>query len=176
MAMSRGFLRLRHGSGSKRGQIKLFESIAVLVVFAFLLVFGVNFYFTMQRTSVEREVARQQQLRVFSLAQKAAFLPELDCAIAGIQQEACIDVSKLRSFADVLASPDAVQLYFPVFGWSTVTVTQIYPPKQIFRMALYTNELEQQTSANRAQIPILIYNATTQAYGFGVIEVTAFEK
>jgi type II secretory pathway pseudopilin PulG len=161
---------------SRKGQIKLFESIAVLVVFAFLLVFGVNFYFTMQQTSVEREIARQQQLRVFSLAQKAAFLPELDCAIAGIQQEACIDVSKLRGFADVLQSPDAVQLYFPVFGWSTVTVTQIFPPKEVFRMSLYSNELRDQKSANRAQVPILIFNATTQNYGFGVIEVTAYEK
>lgn len=176
MVASARCFRLRRTGGGERGQIKLFESIAVLVVFAFLLVFGVNFYFTMQRTSIEREVARQEQLRVFSLAQKAAFLPELDCAIAGIQQEACIDVSKLRGFADVLEESDAIQLYFPVFGWSTVTVTQVYPPKQIFRMALYTRELVGQTSANRAQIPILIYNATTQAYGFGIIEVTAFEK
>ena len=158
----------------RRAQIKLFESIAVLVVFAFLLVFGVNFYFMMQRTSVEREITRQQQLRVFSLAQKAAFLPELDCAIAGIQQEACIDVSKLRSFADVL--PAEVQLYFPVFGWTTVTVAQVYPPKETFKLTLYNDEPTNVKSANRAQIPILLYNSTTQNYGFGVIEVTSHEQ
>ena len=161
----------------RKAQIKMFESIAVMVVFAFLLVFGVNFYFTIQKTSVEREVSRANQLRVFSLAQKTAFLPELDCAIAGIQQEACIDTSKLNALQGLLSTDTSAQeLYFPVFGWSTVKVHQLFPVDNTFSVPLYDNPLPKSTQMNKVQTPILLYNATTGDNGFGYIEVTSYAK
>lgn len=165
-----------------RAQIKLFESIAVLVVFAFLLVFGVNFYFGIQKASVEREIVRATQLQVFSMAQKTAYLPELDCAIAGIKQEACIDVSKLAAFAAVLNDPDAAKaaeassLYFPVFGWSTVRVKGVFPPGNNLDVVLYDNPLVGYASAFKVQIPILLHNASANKDDFGYIEVTNYAK
>jgi hypothetical protein len=174
-----------------KAQIKLFESIAVMVVFAFLLIFGVNFYFGIQKTSVNRELARASQLHMFGLAQKISFLPELDCAIAGIQEEACIDASKLSAFASVLddSNPQSSAisaLYFPVFGWSTVTVTQIYarnavPPTAVRQVTLYNNTLPKYKESSKMQVPILIFNATGSqstegTYAFGYIEVTQYAK
>jgi type II secretory pathway pseudopilin PulG len=168
----------------KKAQIQLFESIAVMVVFAFLLVFGINFYFRIEATSVAREELRANQLRVFSLAQKTAFLPEMDCAIAGIQQEACIDVSKLQAFSTMLANdPDAQQLYFPVFGWSTVTIQQIYgscdtpcDPLAPTNITLYDDTPPKYTDLSKVQVPILLFNATTGNYAYGYIEVTHYAK
>lgn len=152
----------------------MFESVAVLVVFAFLLVFGINFYFGIAKTSVAREIERASHLRVFGLAQKAAFLPELDCAIGGISEEACIDAGKLRAFEETLKDPSTATLYFPVFGWSTVNVTLLYPPQQALSILLYDNPLPEYTLAKRVQVPMLIYNTTQQEKFFGIVEVTYY--
>ena len=167
----------------RKGQIKLFESVAVLVVFAFLVVFGVNFYFTIAKTSLQREIARADQLQVFGLAQKVAFLPELDCAILGYQEEACIDVSKLSAFAEVTARD--TDLYFPVFGWSNITLQQVYPfdpdpnvPLYTLppRIVMYDDTPPKYKTASKVQIPILLLNTSSDEYAFGVIEVTHFAE
>ncbi|MEK6822335.1 MAG: hypothetical protein AABY13_00780 [Nanoarchaeota archaeon] len=165
----------------RRAQIKLFESIAVMVVFAFLVVFGVNFYFTIEKASLGRDIQRANQLEVFGSALKTGFLPELDCASLGIQESACIDMSKLAAFKVTRAAniPANTQLYFPVFGWSIVNVSQIYPvettpPDRV----LYSNPLPpgQWNDKSVAQVPMLLFYPETNSYALGQVEVSTYAK
>lgn len=65
-------------SRQRKAQLKMFETIAVLVVFFFLIVFGVSFYFVMQRSSYNKQVERNMQITAIDIAQKISDIPELD--------------------------------------------------------------------------------------------------
>jgi len=158
--------------GSKRAQIKIFESIGVLVIFAFLLVFGVNLYFTLAKTGIQRDYERALALHVFTMAQKAAFMPELECQITGISQAACIDLDKANAFSTLIAQDKTN--YIAVFGWSTLTLKRIFPPSQ--PIVLYENKLPGATRIRPERLPMQFYNPVTGTYEFGELEVVNYAK
>jgi len=80
----------------------MFETLAVLVVFFFFLIFGASFYFKIQENSLLRELERSAQLQAVQTAQKALTLPELDCSFAGVQRQNCVDIDKVLKFTDLL--------------------------------------------------------------------------
>ena len=53
------YWKMTKGRKNRKAQIKMFETIAVLVIFFFLIVIGVSFYFVMQSSSYNRQVERK---------------------------------------------------------------------------------------------------------------------
>lgn len=156
----------------KKAQVKMFETIAVLIVFFFLLVFGVSFYFVIQRTSYNRQVERNAQLVSIQLSQKISDVPELDCALAGIQIDNCIDKTKLNIFNKTLATNEGKLNYFDVLGYSQIYVRTVYP--EFKRYDLYELEPDSFTAAYRNHIPILLFDPIEKKYEFAVLEVTTY--
>ena len=69
---------------SRKGQVKMGETIAILFIFFVLIIFGLVFYFQWQKSSFEG-----QKLEVFSdesisRSLVVSFLPELVCSKKGI--------------------------------------------------------------------------------------------
>ena len=157
---------------NKRAQIKMFETLAVLVVFFFFLIFGASFYFKIQENSLIREFERSEQLRSIQIAQKTMTLPELDCSFAGVQRENCVDIEKVLEFRRLLSTDTNAQIeYFKTFKQSKINITQVYP----FRDS-WTIYSRPETNQSRAiQIPVSILNGRTNDYSFGYIEVTVYE-
>ncbi|MBN2112246.1 hypothetical protein JW707_04055, partial [Candidatus Woesearchaeota archaeon] len=155
-----------------KAQIKMFETIAVLVVFFFLLVFGVSFYFVLQRSSYNRQVDRNAQLVSVQLSQKISDIPELDCALVGIQIENCIDMIKLDKFNEVLQTDDGQLAYFDVLGYSKIYARTIYP--EFKKYDLYDKEPEKFMAAYRNQIPLLLFDSINNKFSFAVLEVTTY--
>jgi len=157
----------------KRAQIKMFESLAVLVVFFFFLIFGASFYFKLQESSLNRQLEQNTQLRVVQIAQKTLTLPEISCSGLSVERENCVDVLKVQEFSRILADPnnaDARVDYFKVFENSDIRVVQIYP--QPAEWDIYSNQDGDESRV--LQIPVLIYNALPDTHSFGYIEVRVY--
>lgn len=160
---------------SSRAQIKMFETIGVLVIFFMLLGAGGAFYFKLQESSLQKDLEKVRQLRVLQSSLKATFLPELDCSFVSVQRENCFDRLKLMAFANLTQDPQKMPQYFGLFGTSTVTVKEIYPDPGFF-VILYHNPLDEYSSAKPSRSPVIIYNPITDSKGFGIIEVMTYSQ
>jgi hypothetical protein len=159
----------------KKAQIRLFESMAVLVVFLLLLGIGSVFYFKLQRASIEREVIKAENLHSLQLFQRALYLPELDCSFVSVKQDNCFDVSKLHFFSSLLEGEDYRIIYFDVFGFSKIRVRQVYPSYSGW-FVLYSNVPGNYSSKLLSRSSVLLFNATSGSYGFGVVEVDYYAE
>ena len=156
----------------RKAQVKMFETIAVLVVFFFLLVFGVSFYFVIQRSSYNTQVERNAQLLSVQLSQKISNVPELDCALAGIQIDNCIDRIKLERFFEVLNDSLTRVSYFDTLGYSEIYVRTVYP--ELKQYNLYNLEPPLFTTAYMNHIPVLLYDSIEKKFSFAVLEVRTY--
>ncbi|MEM4242835.1 MAG: hypothetical protein QXM31_02950 [Candidatus Woesearchaeota archaeon] len=159
----------------KKAQIKMFETIGVLVVFFMILVVGAVIYFNIQKSALEKEVFRQAQLASLKSAQRAAFLPELDCSFYRVTKENCIDRLKLSALKDLIDNDEHTRLvYFKsAFGYMNLTVRGVYPEDEK-GVNIYEYQPEEYTSALKNQLPVLLYDPVSGRYSFGVMEVTTY--
>lgn len=158
----------------KKAQIKMFETIAVLVVFFFLLIFGVSFYFVLQRSSFNRQVERNAQSNAIKLSLQMSDIPELDCVLTGVTIDNCIDVQKLTIMRELLEQPEFAQDYFPLFGFSQINITTLEIGQNPVSLGLYSRKPQKFTSAYKNFVPILLYNAAENTYTFAVMEATIY--
>jgi len=154
----------------KKAQIRLFESMAVLVVFLLLLGIGSVVYFKFQRASIEREVMESENVRSLQLFQRALYLPELDCSFVSVQKDNCFDISKLSFFSELLKNEEYRIGYFDIFGFSKIQVRQVYPSVSDM-FVLYSNVPDNYRSKLASHSSVLLFNASSGTYGFGVVEV-----
>lgn len=162
-----------------KAQIKMFETMAVLVIFFFLLVGGAAFYFQVQKSSLQRDIAKQEQLKSFQVVQKTSFLPELDCSFVSIQKDNCFDKLKVIELSSNLGGPESesfLEYYFNVFGFSDIRIRQVYPVNESFSFTLYKNIPLDYRSIIKTQSPVLLFDAVDNSYDFGVIEVDVYAE
>jgi hypothetical protein len=158
----------------RKAQIKMFETIGVLIVFFFLLVAGAAFYFNIQESALKKELAKQAELQSLQSAQRAMFLPELDCSFVSVQRDTCFDRLKLHAFQEVTETePRLREAYFGIFGHATVVVRQRYPLSEM-NVTLYHNPPEEYTKKLVSFSPVLLYDSVTKEASFGVMEVTTY--
>lgn len=157
-----------------KAQIKMFETIGVLVVFFFLLVVGTSVYFGAQNSALKKEKAQVSEQLAFNTFLKALYLPELDCSFLVTQKDNCIDIIKLAKFAELLKKDSTAHTdYFGVFGDANITVSQVYPPGPT--IVLYENKPEAEPGfTGKSQSPILLFDPWKDEYSFGVVEVTVY--
>ena len=160
---------------ASKAQIKMFETIAVLVIFFFLLVVGSAFYFGAQRSALEKEKAVAAEKAAFQVVLRTLNLPELDCSFLATQKDNCIDKIKLAKLSGILREDENALLdYFGTFGYSTITVRQVWPVFGMQKTVLYNNTPEEEVSAIASFNPILLFDAIGNSYDFGVIEVKVY--
>jgi len=107
------------------------------------------------------------------LFQRALFLPELDCSFVGIQKGNCFDIMKLKHFSNLLESEQLKIDYFDVFGFSKIQIKKVYPSESNW-FTLYSNVPEEISSKLVSQSTVLLYDAATNSYDFGVVEVSYY--
>ncbi len=160
----------------KKAQIKMFETIGVLVIFFFLLVTGAVFYFKMQESAFQKELAKQAQLRSLKAAQRAVFLPELDCSLVSVQRENCFDRIKLSALQKLIEGEQHVHdEYFKTFGYANISVRQVFPASD-FGMTIYYYPPDEYRRALQSRLPVLLYDPVSRDYAFGIMEVTTYAR
>ena len=148
------------------------ESVAILFIFFILLIFGFVFYANVMRSSAKVELEENIQLKAIAIAQKASFLPELQCSEENVRKEDCIDLLKLESASSLLDSNNIY--YFDIFQFSKIYVEKIYPGQQIW--PLYNNTLTNYTNKLSTFIPISLFDPKLDNYNFGILVVETYTK
>ena len=157
----------------KHAQIKMFETVAVLVVFFFLLITGSVFYFGAQKSALQKEKVKVSEQYAFQVVLKALYLPELDCSFLVTQKDNCIDKIKLERLSKLINSSETVSAdYFNEFGYASIAVSEAWPGDSNWK--LYENIPPDYLSKLVTQSPILLYDAWQDTYAFGVIEVSVY--
>jgi len=151
----------------------MFETVAVLIVFFFLIGFDLTFYFMIAKAGAKKESQRAQSLQVIQTLQKVSTLPELDCIRVGVETENCFDVVKLRILASMLQDPAMIDEYYDVFGNIDVKVNILFPEPE--NITLYSNPLED-TGFELSIYPIMIFDPVRDAFSFGITEVYLYER
>jgi hypothetical protein len=156
-----------------RGQLKMLETIGVLIVFFFLLFTGSVFYFAAQKSALQKEKVKASEQYAFQIVLKSLYLPELDCSFLVTQRDNCVDRIKLQKLSQLIAANETVKAdYYTDFGFADITVTEAYPGNSTWR--LYSSVPDQYVDKLVTQSPILIYDAWQDAYAFGVMEVSVY--
>ncbi|VVB81975.1 Uncharacterised protein [uncultured archaeon] len=157
----------------RRAQIKMFETIAVLIVFFFLLFTGSIFYFGAQKSALQKEKVKASEQYALQIVLKALYMPELDWSFLVTQKDNCIDKIKLSKLAGLITADEKAQTdYYSEFGYATITVNEAYPDKT--KTQLYNKLTNEFTGNITTQSPILLYDAVQDSYAFGIIEVNVY--
>lgn len=156
----------------RKSQIQIGETIAVLFVFFILILVGFIFYVKVIKGNISSEKEESSQLMSVGIAQRAMFLPELQCSEDNIIASSCIDTLKLE-YAKSIMSQNEVY-YYDLLGFSNVTVFQIYPAEA--RWDLYSKGNEEFKSAFVTNVPVALYDPMTRNSGFGILTIKTLSK
>jgi len=158
-----------------RAQLKMFETVGVLVVFFFLLVTAGAFYFGLQKKSLADEHVTAANTLGLQTALRVLYLPELECSFLGTIRENCIDVMKLDAFSNLLEDDDVREAYFSGLGFSSVRVRQAWPcPGRLCAGAVLYNNPVNASVAPATLTPVLLFDPWRDEFAFGVVEVVVY--
>lgn len=150
------------------------ESVAILFIFFILVVFGFVFYMNVIKSSAKVEMEENIQLKAIGIAQKASFLPELQCSEENVRVEDCIDLLKLEAASDLLGENNIY--YYDVFEFSNIKVKRIFPPENQETWSLYNNTLTDFRNIISTFIPVSLFNPVSKKYDFGILAVEVYTK
>ena len=162
---------------SGKGQVQMGETIAVLLVFFILVLIGFVFYTKIAKSNIEAEQDEQRQLKAIEVAQKASFLPEVQCSEENIITDNCIDFEKLNAAKDIVK--DNGLQYFDILGFSNITIFEIYPGSAEFGpggISVYERPLGNFTSKSVTNVPIAIFYPKERKHHFAVMKVEVYER
>ena len=158
---------------NKKSQIKMFETIAVLIIFFVLIGFGLVFYSSIQGQQFQEKQEENFELKAIQTAQLVSFLPEIQCSSDGIITNDCFDILKIEALNYVNTGKIRDEYYFDTFGFSEITIDQIYPIP-VVSWIIYKKPLDSYKTKSSIQIPISLYDASSRKYNFGVLNVAVY--
>ena len=154
------------------------ENIGILVIFFILVVVGLVFYARVQKESVTIEAKERVGQDALLTAQRVADLPEIQCS-EPIESESgkqdCIDLYKLVAFQNLKQdiAEEFNSYYFDIFGYSNVTIKQVYPDKRDWNV--YTQKPARYSRAIPVPVPVLIFDELSpRPYGFGLLVIELY--
>lgn len=155
----------------KRAQIQMGESIAIMFIFFILVIFGFVFYANIVKTSTKLDIEENIQLKAISIAQKASFLPELQCSEENVRIENCIDILKLGAASYLLEENNIY--YYDIFESSKIWVEEVFPESGK-TWPLYNNTLTDYRNKISTFIPMSLLNVTSKKFNFGILVVEVY--
>ena len=161
---------------NKKSQIKMFETIAVLLIFFVLVGFGLIFYSGIQKQGFQEKQEENFELMAIQTAQLVSFLPELQCSSDGIITDDCFDILKVEALREIINNPQNQKLkneyYYDLFGFSSISIEQIYPPGVSW--LIYERTTERTKAKSSIMIPVSLYDASSREYNFGVLNIEVY--
>ncbi|MBT5021374.1 hypothetical protein HOK51_10150 [Candidatus Woesearchaeota archaeon] len=157
---------------SKKAQVRMGETIAILFIFFILLIIGALIYFNIQKTTIRRDIAERFEASAVELSQVVSFLPEIQCTEKNVVEPGCFDLFKIIALSDISKEKQNSAYYSREFGQSLIQIKQIYP----FEMSwtLFNNTPDKLVESSLFQIPISIFDASEEASNFGILQIRVF--
>ncbi|MBS3137038.1 hypothetical protein J4232_01270 [Candidatus Woesearchaeota archaeon] len=174
---------------TRKSQLKIGETIFVLMIFFILVTIGAVFYVKIQSISAGDEQKKQLELHTLKIAQQVKSLPELICTQAAIEEFDCIDKLKFEAFKSRLEdtsdkSKKFKQYYDNIFLNVKISIKEVYPTYTASsenseevdttiekKDNLFDNMLKNVKSINSMFLPITFYDPITNQYSFGYIRI-----
>jgi hypothetical protein len=163
---------------STKAQIQIGETIAVILVFVMLMIFGIYWMATATTASNTQQLSIQDRTDLLETAKLVMNLPELHCSIASVVDTACIDKYRLEAVKNLaVAGGDVQELYQDRFigadrGSYSLYITALTPGTareyEVFDYTVGSENASSQTVA----IPVLVYDPITKMKQFGMAELT----
>ena len=143
---------------SKKSQIQLLESVAVVIVVIFLLIIGIVFWKNSQKQDITQIVSDSEDLDIITLSKVASELPELKCySPETVTKINCFDYYKILALNKTMGDPAtrdaAFQFYNNYFHRSRITFQQLYPTEE--NITIYDNNVSA-TRSIKIRIPIVL--------------------
>ncbi len=157
----------------KKSQMKMMETILVLIVFFFLLVFGLIFYASFSETQTDEEI-REQMIRLAEDAtERFRHSPEVLCSRGAIEYDEsnCFDLLKLKGFNETMEENEGK--YNKIYPNTLIEIDIIYPEPEIVDddgYVLYDNTNEDATSAELSYIPTVFFDPRVDERYFGYVK------
>ncbi len=155
----------------RKSQIKMGETIAVLIVFFILLLVGMVFYAKFKGDSIERKREEMDIMNTIEIAIKASRLPELQCTTAGIECGNTIDLLKLQALEEIIKYDLIGNPYYDMFYASEIVIEQVYPTTNSWILYNFSGG---KTSVQPVYVPVTIHDVITDEYSFGFIRVGVY--
>ncbi len=160
----------------KGSQIKMVESVFVVIIFMVILMIGIVFFSRFQQSDAQFRETERRLTESIQLAQTFASLPELSCTEGSVISDSCLDLMKLEAM-DLLARSDHIY-YFDLFRYGTITVERLYPPPEEDeygeRWVIY-NRTRPDSGFFSMGVPMVIYNPEDGSEHFGLMEVVYYD-
>ncbi len=156
----------------KKSQIQIGETIAVLFVFFILIAIGFIFYIRIIKEKVNSEMDYALELNSVSVAQRAMFLPELQCSGDNVIEADCIDKLKLELSTELMKQNQVY--YYDIFEFAVINVTQIYPPEEKMKWSAYYRPISNPKSKYVTSIPVSLKDPLTNKKAFGVLTIESY--
>ena len=153
----------------KRSQMKIGESMVVIIIFLILIVFGLVFYVRFKLIQVDSDAKLNAELIAIQTAQKIQFLPELQCSTEGTVDYNCVDILKLATFDELDYAKTGI--YEAMFPKTKISVKQIYPTGPSWTVYGKDSLIGE---THYFAIPVALFNATSKKYNFGYVEIKVF--
>jgi hypothetical protein len=155
--------------GSTKGQMQIAEIVIVMIIFFFILGFGILFYSRFATDDTRREVDEINRLNLAETAKLISTLPELHCSLRGDVDMTCVDLYRAQILAEKMSS-DADRLHYSnLFPGYKVELECVYPTPCLYLVFDYTTV---GTDTVPFVMPIVIYNATESRYVYGLLHIT----
>jgi len=159
------------------------ETIAILIIFTLFVSFGLIFYTRMMDESNNEKREENLELWAVQVAQKASFLPELQCSEENVRKDNCIDLLKIKKAAE-LFEDNRIDHYYPIFGLAKITIIEIFPNDDVhFGADPYRNNVtiyEDKPSDDKLKttestfIPITLEDYINKKKYFGIMAVEVY--
>jgi hypothetical protein len=156
----------------KNAQMKMGETIAVLIVFFMILFFGIFFYANIERKNIQERLETMEEKKSIDISQTISFLPELKCTTGNITKSLCIDKLKKDVFSEQIGSQYS-RYYQSLFSNTKIELAEIYPNSGDY-ILIYEGTTSEQYFTT--YVPISVFDPTNYPgrYTIGLLKITYY--
>lgn len=163
----------------KKAQMKIGESVAVLMVFFVLVVVGIVFWSRYSTVQMKAQQETDVLSRAIKVSQTVTFLSELQCSTLEVIKFSCFDFYKIQAMQSLLMDPNYANAnrsnyYFNIFGFSNITVYTIYPKTESFN--IYDFPGGNITGFISTQVPVSVLDPINNKFSFGYVDVAVYTR
>lgn len=161
-------------SMDKKADVKLIESVGIMLIFFFILIMSMVFYSRMSGISIEQKKQENLDRTAMNTALKASYMAELQCNAGDVGEgnQNCVDLEKIKAFQS-LDEKDKSEYYQSFFEYATISVYETFPEKGN-EIKLYDKPIPDAKTEINTLIPTALYDAANKKYRFGFLSVTTY--
>lgn len=173
---------------TKKSQIGLGESVAVVIVFIILISFGFIWYVQYQTSNIKDQGQRAYELKATQIITNIESLPEIQCSMDGCQKCGGTETSYVYDYYKIKDSyntiADHLPYYISILGSAEISFEVLDPRFNTYRddlnkprpkhLVVYNLTIDKYRGTG-FQIPVTIYDPIDDMCYMGAINITLFE-